>query len=351
MGADMANHRRWIALLGALWVPAVLAQGAGLATAKVELREVELTYPTEALVEAVRQATVAAQVQGRVVEVRADAGDRVRQGEVLMRIDEREAAQAEAGADAQLAQAQANLANAKATYERTRNLLAQKFVSQAALDQAESAWRAAEAQVRAAAAGKGQAGTVKAYTMVTSPLTGIVAQRHAEQGEMASPGKELITVFEPGDLRVVANVPQYKLAEVKRTLKARVELPESGRWIDAASVTLLPTADARTHSVRVRVNLPEDVQGVAPGMYARAHFVTGKARKLVVPAQAVLRRGEVSAVYAVDEKGRLQMRQVRLGEAVAGDAVEVLAGLTAGESVALDPVKAGMQLVQLNAKQ
>jgi len=73
---------------------------------------------------------------------------------------------------------------------------------------------------------------------------------------MASPGKELITVFEPGDLRVVANVPQYKLAEVKQTLRARVELPESGRWIDAASVTLLPTADARTHSVRVRVNLP-----------------------------------------------------------------------------------------------
>jgi len=347
----MANHRRWTALLGALWMPAALAQGAGLATAKVELREVELTYPTEAVVEAVKQATVAAQVQGRVVEVRADAGDRVRQGEVLMRIDEREANQAVAGADAQLAQAQANLANAKATYERTRNLLAQKFVSQAALDQSESAWRAAEAQVRAAAAGKGQAGTVKGYTTVTSPLTGIVAQRHAEQGEMASPGKELITVFEPGDLRVVASVPQYKLAEVKQTLRARVELPESKRWIDAVSVTVLPTADARTHSVRVRIDLPDDVQGVVPGMYARAHFFTGKARKLVVPAQAVLRRGEVSAVYAIDEKGGLQMRQVRLGETVAGEAVEVLAGLSAGERVALDPVKAGMQLAQFNAKQ
>jgi len=347
----MANHRRWTALLGALWMPAVLAQGAGLATATVELREVELTYPTEAVVEAVKQATVAAQVQGRVVEVRADAGDRVRQGDVLMRIDEREAAQAAAGADAQLAQAQANLTNAKATYERTRNLLAQKFVSQAALDQAESAWRAAEAQVRSAAAGKDQAGTVRGYTTVTSPLTGIVAQRHAELGEMATPGKELITVFEPGDLRVVASIPQYKLAEVKHTLRARVELPESKRWIDAASVTVLPTADARTHSVRVRIDLPDDVQGVVPGMYARAHFFTGKARKLVVPAQAVLRRGEVSAVYAIDEKGGLQMRQVRLGEPVAGEAIEVLAGLSAGERVALDPVRAGMQLAQRNAKQ
>jgi hypothetical protein len=86
-------------------------------------------------------------------------------------------------------------------------------------------------------------------------------------------------------------------------------------------------------------------------MYARAHFFTGKARKLVVPSQAVLRRGEVSAVYAIDDKGGLQMRQVRLGEPVAGEAVEVLAGLSAGERVALDPVKAGMQLAQLNAKQ
>lgn len=334
----------------ALWASVALAQGQGLATATVEYREIALTYPADAVVEAVKQATVAAQVQGRVVEVRADAGDRVKQGDLLMRIDEREAVQGVASADAGVAQAEANLANAKATVERTRNLFARKFVSQAALDQAESAWRAAQAQVKATQAARGQAGTAKSFTAITSPLTGIVAQRHTEKGEMAAPGKPLFTVFEPGDLRVIASIPQYKLAEVRRALSAKVEFPESGRWVDATSVTVLPTVDVRTHTVQVRIDLPENVSAVVPGMFARAHLVTGRARKLVVPAASVLHRGEVSAVYVLDEQGLPQLRQVRLGERVADGAVEVLAGATAGERIALDPVKAGISLKQLAAK-
>ena len=177
--------------------------------------------------EAVKQATVAAQVQGRVVEVRVDAGDRVKQGDVLMRIDERQAAQGVAGAEAQVAQSQANLANARAAYERTKNLFAQKFVSQAALDQAAAAYRSAEAQVKVDVASRGQAGTTKSFTTITSPLTGLVAQRLTELGEMASPGKPLVTVYEPGQLRVVASVPQYKLAEVQKTQRARLEFAET----------------------------------------------------------------------------------------------------------------------------
>lgn len=333
-----------------LWSGLASAQAAGLASAVVELREVDLSYPAEAVVEAVQQATVAAQVQGRVVEVRADAGSRVKQGDVLMRIDQREAAQSVAGADAEVAQAQANLANAKASYERTKNLIAQKFVSQSALDAAQSAYRAAEAQLKSAQAGRGQAGTAQSFTTITAPMSGIVAQRHTELGEMATPGKPLITVYAPGELRATADVPQYKLAQVRETLRARVEFPESRRWVDARSVTVLPTADARTHTVRVRVNLPQDSDAAVPGLFARVHFVTGRARKLLVPGQAVLRRGEVTAVYVIDAQGAPTLRQVRLGEAVADGSVEVLAGLAAGERVALEPVKAGISLKQVTAK-
>lgn len=332
-----------VALLAVLGLTAVRAQSAA---ALVELREVDLTYPAEAVVEAVNEATVAAQVRGRIVEVRFDAGQRVKRGELLMRIDEREAAQALAGAEAQVAQARANLTNAKATFERTKNLFAQKFISQAALDQAESSYRAAEAQLKAALAERGQAGTAKSFTAVTAPIAGVVAQRHAELGEMAEPGKPLMTIFDPKGLRVVASIPQYKLAEFKSAPRAKVEFPETGRWIDAAAVTILPTADARTHVVQARVRLPDDVPAVAPGMFARAYFITGRAKKLLVPAQAVLRRGEVTAVYVLDTKGGSQLRQVRLGDLYGGQgaesAVEVLAGVSAGEQVALDPVKAGI---------
>ena len=304
------------------------AQGAAPATAAVEYREIDLTYPADAVVEAVRQSTIAAQVQGRVLEVRADAGDAVRQGQLLLRIDEREAASGLAGTQAQLA-------NAKANYERTKNLFQQKFISQAALDKA-------EAEYKAAAAGSGQAGAIYSYTHIASPLKGLVAQRHVEQGEMATPGKPLITVYDPKGLRVAASIPQYKLADVRRNLRAKIEFPETGLWVDASSVTVFPAADARTHTVQARVNLPDGMKDVIPGMFARAHFITGKAKKLLVPAQAVLRRGEVTAVYVIDAQGAAHLRQVRLSEPLAGGYHEVLAGLAAGDNVALDPVRAGV---------
>lgn len=320
-------------LLGAfLFAPPLLAAESAPATVKLQVREVALTYPAEAVVEAVRQITLAAQVAGRVVEVRADAGKQVKQGELLMRIDAREAAAGVAGAQAQLAQA-------RLSHERTKSLVAQKFMSPAALDQAEAAWKAAQATA-------GASGAALSHASVTAPISGIVAERHTELGEMAAPGKPLITVFDPKGLRVLANVPQYKLAEVRKNASAKVEFPETGLWVDAVRVEILPSADPRSHTVTARIYLPDNIAGVIPGMAARAHFVAGKASKLTVPAAAVLRRGEVTAVYVVDDKGQSRLRQVRLGEAVAGGDLEVLAGLAAGESIALDPVKAGIALKQ-----
>jgi RND family efflux transporter MFP subunit len=337
----------------AIWLTASATQAQGpapgsevLRIAAVAYREVDLTYSAEATVEAVKQATIAAQVQGRVIDVRVDAGDRVKLGDLLMRIDEREATQAVAASDAQVAQAKANLANARATYERTKNLYARKFVSSAALDQAESAHKAAQAQLDAALAGRGQALTGRSFTTITSPLSGLVAQRHAELGEMAMPGKALITLYDPKALRVVAEVPQYKVAEVGKNLRAKVEFPETGKWIEARPVVLLPTADLRSHTVRARVTLPEGIQGAVPGMYARVRFVLGTAKKILVPAAALARRGEVTGVYVVDAGGVPSMRQVRLGEPIDTGEVEVLAGLNPGEQVALHPAEAGIRLRQ-----
>jgi hypothetical protein len=83
---------------------------------------------------------------------------------------------------------------------------------------------------------------------------------------------------------------------------------------------------------------------VVPGTYARAHFTVGQAKKLTVPPAAVLRRGEVTAVYVLDDKGTARLRQVRLGEAVAGGELEVLAGINSGERVSLTPQKTGIEL-------
>jgi RND family efflux transporter MFP subunit len=313
-----------------------------LETGLVEMRETQLTYSAEAVVEAVRQSTVSAQIAGRIVELRFDVGDRVKKGEVIVRIDERTAVQAVAASSAQLNEAQAALANARASYERSKQLLAQKFISASALDKTEAEYKAAQARVSALLAGVGQAQAERSFATIVAPYSGVVSARHVELGEMAVPGKPLMTGFDPSTLRVVANVPQARVGAIEAIGKARIEVPSVGRSVEAKGITVVPAADPRTHTTRIRIDLPEDGKGIYPGVYARAHFVIGTATRLLVPRDAIVRRSEVTGVYVVDENNVPRLRQVRLGSAGDEHAVEVLAGLKPGERVALEPVKAGM---------
>jgi len=301
-----------------------------LPTMVVQPHSVDLTLPVEATVEAVAQTTLTSQVSGRVTEMRVDVGQAVNKGDLLLRIDSREANEVVAAASAQYI-------NAKANYERMLSLQKQHFISQAALDKAKADFVAAQAA-------RGQAGVGVGYATVTSPISGVVAQRLIEQGETAAPGRPLLTIYDPSGLRVTASIPQYQLPQMRNVKQAKVEFPELDHWADAKNVSLLPVADAATHVSQVRVGLPGDLAGVIPGMFARVHFVIGSAQRMTVPAAAVVRRGEVAAVYVQDGENRLSLRQLRLGETLAGGEIDVLAGLIAGEKVVLDPVKAGIQL-------
>jgi RND family efflux transporter MFP subunit len=337
--------RSWI--IGCLLIGLASAHAAEqLAVATVQYREVEQTYNVEGLVEATRQSTVSAQISGRIKEINFDVGSRVNKGQVILRIDEREAAQALAGSNAQVMQAQVTLQNAKATYERSKQLFEQKFISQSALDKAQADYQVARAQAAASEARAGQASLTRGYSDVIAPYGGVVAARLVEVGEMVTPGKPMMVGFDPAEMRVIVNVPQYKLQEIGTHPKVMVELPSLNRWVNAASISVQPLADARTHSTLVRVYLPKDEAGVYPGMFVRAHFVVGKANKLVIPNSAVLHRSEVVAVYVVDEQNAVKLRQVRLGQVNADGSIEVLAGLNPGEKVAMDPIKAGMLSVQ-----
>lgn len=329
-----------------LLFPALSQAALPFSTATVEYRPVDAGYAAEAVVEAGRQSTVAAQVAGRILELKWDAGDAVRQGQLLVRIDDSETRPNVAGNQAQVAQAQASLVNAQAQYERTQKLVTKKFISQSALDESRASYEAAQAQLAAARAGVAQASATRNFSSISAPFTGLISARHAQAGEMASLGRELLTLFDPVTLRVVASIPQDRLDEVRKSGRGSIEFPALGRWIDATSVTILPEADNRTHISQIRLELPKDLKGIYPGMFARAHFSTGKSSKLLLPVAAIVRRSEVTAVYVVNAKNQVQLRQIRLGEPAAADLVEVLSGLSAGERVATEPVKAGIYLKQ-----
>lgn len=337
-------NRQWL-LFWILTAPLSLsaAQAETLpSTLVVQPHEVIQSYRAEGVVEAVNQSTVSAQISGRVKEVNFDVGDSVKKGQILLRIDERETAQALAGSQAQVMQAQAALANARANYERSRQLFEQKFISQAGLDKAQADYKLALAQAAASEAGASQSALAHGYSAVIAPYGGVVAARHVELGEMVTVGKPLMTGFDPSQMRATVNVPEQTLHSVGAHPEVQIEVPALGRWLKAASVVVQPLSDSRTHSTQVRIALPANEAGIYPGMFVRAHFVLGKTSKLTIPASAVLRRSEVVAVYVVSDNGALRLRQVRLGESTGQNEVEVLAGLNPGEKIALDPIKAGM---------
>lgn len=340
----MSGFKR--AAAGALAAAALLAAGAGpalaqsAASATVELRQVDDVYAADAIIEAVRQATVSAQIAGQLTQLLVDAGDRVKRGQLLARIDTREADAQVASASAQVAQAEAALAQAQLEHNRTKSLVAQGFVSQAALDKADADLKTARAALDAARAGTTQAATGRSFAELRAPIDGVVTRRLMEPGELATPGRGVVEIHDPAALRAVGTIPQFVLPRTARVDRAEVEVPSLQRRIKAARVTMLPAADPRLLSTQIRAELPADAPaGIVPGTAAKVLVPIGRSEKLVVPAAAVIRRSELTAVYVLGEGGARQLRQVRIGNRVSDDAVEVLAGLAAGERVALDPLR------------
>lgn len=304
-------------------------------------------YQAEGVVEAVRSSSIGAELSGRLTALLVKVGDHVQSGQVLAKIDERVAAQQALASQSQVAAAQAQLATAQADFERQQKLYGQKFLSKAALDRAESDYKSAAAQARAQIAQAGAAGLQTSLRTLTAPYAGIVAESNVELGDMVMPGKPLLVMYDPTALRVTVNLPQSQLSNLRNSA-ASIDVTGAAASplnIAAGNIVALPTADPISHMVQVRINLPTNIKGLSPGMFARAHLSmegSVSANRVTVASSAVLFRSELTAVYVVNADGSASLRQVRLGRRY-GERVEVLSGIDVGERVALDPLAAAKQ--------
>ena len=298
----------------------------------------------DGVVEAVREARLSAQTSGRVVTVARDVNDAVTTGDVLVRLSDIEQRADVDDARARLRVAEATLIEVQATHRRHLELAGKQFVSEAQLDQVRTALDSARAARDAARARIAQAAQQADYTTVRAPYAGLVSARSVEPGESITPGQWLMTVFATDTLRIEVSVPQSEAAKIRVRPVARIAF-DDGRRVDAARVSVFPNADASTHSVNVRVELPRLSPVPMPGTTAKVAFpVLGTTAYPRVPVAALMRRGEVDAVYVLAGE-RLSLRQLRLGEQI-GDAVDVISGLAPGEKVAADPIAAAQALAQ-----
>lgn len=313
-------------------VPVAVVKGAAQATA------------LDAVVEAGRQTVIAAQVQGAIVALPVKAGDTVKTGQLLMRLDARGAQSGVDVSQAQLEAAKALAAQALREHQRQKALFEQQYVSQAALERSQAALQAAEAQVRATSAQTAAAHTQSGYYSVSAPYAGVISELPLSLGDLASPGRPLLTLFDPASLRISVQVPESLASGLTASsaLQGQIRVLVDGvPAFVAPQWQWLPAVDPISHTRTLRLTLPADRSGaLAPGRFARVWLPAAGAgaapARLYVPQTAVLRRAELQAVYVLAAQGRPVLRQVRLGEA-RGDQVEVLSGLREGESVALDP--------------
>lgn len=357
MAAPFARHCYLSAalLLGlSTWVPAHADAPATrpVPTLKLQGQAQGAERQWDGVIQAVRQSTVAAQVPGNVTALLVKAGDTVKAGQVLARIDARDTSAGLLRSQADVAQAEAQFNNARMQWERSQSLKAQGFISAAALDSARAQWEAAQAGVAAARAGRSQASLAQGFTTVAAPFDGRVLATHIEMGDLAAPGRPILTLYAPRPMRAVVLVPASQSNQVRTAQRVEVEVPTAGgatTWLRPTQVVALPGADPVSQTVEWRLDLPEVT--ALPGQNVRVRFAelridpanaTATASQLSVPASAVLRRGELTAVYVV-RGGRFMLQAVRTSTSPSSPGpVTLLSGVRPGDVIAADALKAGL---------
>lgn len=332
-----------IMVLSTLLPSLAVATEPPLETAQAGYRETPLEHHLDGVVEAVNQGTLSAQTRGQVVEILFDVDDYVTRDSVVIRLKDAEQQARLVQARAELSAAGARLDEAEKEQQRIATIYAKKLVSSSTLDQTNTALETARARLKTALAMLRQANEQLGYTLIKAPFSGIVTQRHIELGETANPGQRLMSGLSLDKLRVGVNIPQSLIPTIRKSGKARIWLPDS-KVVEATKLTIFPYAQSGSNTFKVRLGLPKDISGVFPGMFVKTAFSVGKQKRLLIPQQAVVFRGEVTGAYVINQKGEISFRYIRPGQQSEDGMISILAGLDQGEMVALDPVAAGAGL-------
>jgi len=302
---------------------------AGARTARVERRALGEERTFSGFVEPADPAPVAARVMATILELAAREGDEVRAGQVLARLDDRDAATRLSQAEAALSAAAARALAARLAFERAGRLLEAEALTQAEWESARAAHEGARADEERSAAALDEARTALSWFRVEAPFDGAVLERLAEPGQLAAPGRPLLTLFRRDHLRLAVPVPEEHAARLSLDQRLAVEVDgDAGRTATLARV--LPQADRASGTVTLHL-VPDEAGDLRPGQLVRLRVALAEREALLLPAGAVERIGQVERVALVRD-GRIVTQTVRTGK-TQGESIEILSGLAEGEEV------------------
>ncbi|RKH05543.1 efflux RND transporter periplasmic adaptor subunit [Corallococcus sp. CA047B] len=338
-------------LLGVLWLGAACGQRSEEAAAPTTPQVVSLgpenvvrVSPTQlqsgpiisGSLQARRVASVRAEVGGSILEVKADQGQAVKEGDLLARVEEGTLREQVLAASSTLRVARSALQVAKADEQRNRMLVQKGVITRRDFERAQLSRTQAEGQLAEAQARLKLAQDQLGRTKVTAPFTGVVSERQVHSGDIVQPGAPLFTVVDPATLRLEASVPAAQLDQVK--VGTQVDFRVNGyadRAFQGRVALINPAVDPATGQVRIYVSIPNSEQMLLSGLFAEGRVASQAKQALAVPVDALDTRQEPPTVQRITD-GRVEQVAVTLGlKDDVAQRVEVRSGLKAGDVVLL----------------
>jgi RND family efflux transporter MFP subunit len=304
---------------------------ATVMTVQSSLQPIISTAPGSVVAE--QQAQIASRLTGFISAINVQEGQSVVAGQRLFTVDPAEVQGQLSQAQAGLAQAEAALADAKNDYARFGNLYKEEAIPKQQWDKVRLQYQVAQQQALAARAGMNSAGAQMRYATLTAPFAGVVTQKLANVGDLATPGKPVLVIENSAKLQVQTSVPAEIFSRLKLgdSVSLQLDGSEHGDAVNGKVARLVAAADPVSRSYLVKIDLPSG-HPYKSGMYVKVGFASGERVGIRVPQAAVLDRVGITGVFVVDGDNIAQFRMVRTGASENGQ-VEIQAGLSAGERI------------------
>ena len=314
--------------------PYVRRAAEGLPTAVVATVQTIEEVDAVGTVQPRRKTDVASRLLATINEIYVDPGDPVQQSQLLATLDDREI-QAQLGeAEAAAVGIEADLAVRAREYARYKQMFAENAVTKEAFDQVQGAYQIAQAQLRRTREQIKRIQVMQTYSQIQAQTSGVVADRYLDPGDLAVPGKPLLTIHNPNQLELHADVREGLAGRIRIGMELPVRIDAVSRTMTGTVREIVPRAETPSRSILVKVTLPTDqLDGLYIGMFGRLSIPIGNIDRIVVDPQAVQRVGQLEFVDVVRRDGTLERRYIRTGQRF-GDEIEVLSGLNSGERVA-----------------
>jgi len=306
-------------------------------TAVVEKKQVDdiLTWP--GTVKSRTVANIAPKMTARILEIKVNAGDKVKKGDVIARLDERDIRAQENTALAALAGANAQANRAKADEQRIRSLYSKEAATREKFDTVIAQAKETQAGVSQASSAVSEIRTHLADTLLLAPFDGIVVKRLKEPGDMGLPGVPVVSLQTPQGLRLEADVPTTCAGRYSIGMEVTVRIDTLGLSTNAKIDEISPEVDPQTRTQLIKIALPT-IAGLQPGYFGWLEQACDQHETLLIPISAVQHIGQLEVVKVLSE-GRQVMRHIRTAKSF-GDQIEVISGLHAGETVITNPQQA-----------